>query len=1142
MSHSWPRVEQLFHEALKRTGQERADFLNRACEGHPSLRIEVEALLESDEQATGFLSTPVTLASPVIGGLADGSHSSSDRERTKRQRQFEFSAGTGIGNYRVVRPLGRGGMGEVYEAEDLTLGRHVAIKLLSAVSDSADARARLLREARTASSLNHRHIVTVHSIERDRDGHDFIVMEYVEGTTLRERLVLGALELDELLTVAVQTADALAAAHARGVVHRDLKPENVMLGSAGDVKLLDFGIAAHARTESGFDLEPPAQGAIVGTVSYMSPEQAAGEQTDFRSDQFSLGSILYEAASTIHPFRSANHAQTLARVLCAAARPLNELCPSMPDPLRWIIERCLAREPERRYAATADLYRELAMLRTRLFEVMPTDQVAPVPIPRTAIIGRAKELATAARLVLENGARLVTLTGPGGVGKTRLALELATTLGGRFGGRVFFVDLSPIRDAGDAAKAIANALGVRAAAEPDARSALVRWSRERQHSPLFLVIDNFEHVLGAASLVGDLLAASKSITVLATSRAALRLAGEHDVNVPPLALPDARHAKLEQLSGAAAVALFVQRATAARSDFLLAEDNALAIARICERLDGLPLAIELAAARIRLLSPATILSRLEHRLDILTGGPRDAPQRQQSFRAALAWSEELLEPSEQMVFRRMSVFSGGCTSEAIEAVCNVRQDLTGNIEDLLGGLIEKNMVVRTNDADPLRVTQLETIREYAQERLAACQERTLAQHAHAAYYLILAEEGYGLRGLEQSHWMRRSEVEYANFRSAYEWLLGNHKFEWGVRLTSALMPFWEGGELLAEGLDWINRLLLLPHAVQPPEWRARALSNSCYLIHLQGDIAAWMPRNAEMLDAFSQLDDLRSLALAKVSYGVVFAQIGQHDEARAQVEEGLALWRQAGGDARGEAGALSNLATLAKISGDTTRSRELFQRARELFEKNGLMEGVAWSLNHEADAARWAGDLESAHALLQSALGRFRAVGDDGGVANCLADLATIWVDKDPHVSERYALDALRLLSTTGHSREIARVLETLARNASYRDDPQGTLRLAGAAAAIRHKFGRYDRLELRHPGDAVELQRVVTKSRERAENRATTFWTEGWSAPLATTVEYALATIRPATNPTADTGDPSFAEPPKRDPLVPPIAARARE
>ena len=279
---------------------------------------------------------------------------------------------------------------------------------------------------------------------------------------------------------------------------------------------------------------------------------------------------------------------------------------------------------------------------------------------------------------------------------------------------------------------------------------------------------------------------------------------------------------------------------------------------------------------------------------------------------------------------------------------------------------------------------------------------------------------------------------------------------------------------------------------------------------------------------------------SKVNHGIVFAQIGRHDEARAQVEEGLALWRQAG-DARGEAGALSNLATLAKITGDTVRSRELFHRARELFEQNGLMEGVAWSLNHEADAARWAGDLESAHALLQSALGRFRGSNDDGGVANCLADLATIWVDKDPHASEQYALDALRLLSTTGHSREIARVLETLARNAWHRGDAQATLRLAGAAAAIRHKFGNYDRLELRHPGDALELQRVVTKSQECTGDGATTFWMEGWSAPLAMTVEYALTTIRPATSPTAEAADPSFAERPKRDPPVPPIAARAR-
>jgi predicted ATPase len=879
----------------------------------------------------------------------------------------------------------------------------------------------------------------------------------------------------------------------------------VMLGPTGDVKLLDFGIAAHARREPDLDTDPDALAGIIGTVSYMSPEQAAGEQTDFRSDQFSFGSILYEAASTVHPFRSANAAQTLATVLRAAARPLNELCPAVPDPLRWIIERCLAREPGRRYATTDALHRELAMLRTRLFEVTPTDHVPSVPVPRTAIIGRSKELATAARLVLESEARLVTLTGPGGVGKTRLAFELAATLAGRFGSRVIFVDLSPVRDAGDVGKTIATTLGVRDATEMDVTSALRRWIRERQHSPMLLVIDNFEHVLDAAPLVGELLAASKSLTVLATSRAVLRLAGEHDVTVPPLALPDIRQTTLEQLSSSAAVALFVERATAAKSDFVLTQDNAVAIARICERLDGLPLAIELAAARVRLLSPAAILSRLEHRLDVLTDGPRDAPRRQQSFRAALEWSEELLDPSERMLFRRMAVFSGGCTSEAVEAVCNTRQDVVGNIEVLLGGLVDKNMIVVLDAGEPLRVTQLETIREYAQERLAASNDGDLTRRAHAAYCLILAEEGYGLRGRDQSHWMRRSELEYPNFRSAYEWLLENQQFEWGVRLTSALMPFWEARALLAEGLDWINRLLLLPRRVQPPVWRARALSNSCFLLHLQGDVAAWMPRNAEVLEAFSQLADWRSLAQAKVSYGVVFAQIGRHEEARAQVEEGLALWRQVG-DERGEARALANLATFAKITGDTIRARQLCQRSRELFEQNGDREGVAWSLNHEADAARWAGDLESSRALLHSALNRFRAVGDDAGAANCLVDLATISVEEDPQNAEQHAVAALRLLMTTGHSLEIARALETLARVAWEQEVPERALRLAGAVAAIRRKFGGYGRLELRHPDDALILQRLITDSQERTGARATTLWMEGWAAPLAETLEYALA------------------------------------
>jgi len=1070
------------------------------------LRNEVEALLESDARATGFLSAPVVVGSSPLAVTGVAVQSAADElTGTEVTYRFEFAPGTMCGNYRIVRPLGRGGMGEVYQAEDLTLHRHVAIKLLSRIADSTTARARLLREARTASSLNHPHIVTIHSIERDRNGRDFLVMEYVEGSTLRARLSSGALEVDELLTMAASMAYALAAAHARSVVHRDLKPENVMLTTAGNLKLLDFGIAAHARPDADLETEAGAPDAVVGTVSYMSPEQAEGGPIDFRSDQFSLGSILYEAATGVRLFRGANAAQTLAAVRRADVPRLSERCPHLPDPLCWIIERCLDREPGRRYASTSDLHRELALLRTRLFEVHATDHIPAIPLPRISLIGRGSELASASRLVLENGARLITLTGPGGVGKTRLALELATTVAGRFGNRVFFADLSPVRAADDVSNTIATALGVRDPGS-DITSALRRWIRERQHSPMLLVIDNFEHVLEAAPLVSDLLNASPLLTVLATSRAALRLAGEHDLTVPPLALPDRRWSTLEQLSSAAAVMLFVQRATAAKSAFVLSADNALSIARICERLDGLPLAIELAAARVKVLSPAAILSKLEHRLDVLTGGPRDAPQRQKSFRAALEWSDELLEPSERMLFRRLAVFSGGCTAEGAEAVCNTRRDLHGPVEDLLNGLVEKNMLVVAKNSDSLRVSQLETIREYAQERLAASHDGELARHAHAAYCVVLAEEGFGLRGRDQSQWMRRCELEYANYRAAHDWLVERQHFEWGVRLAYALTPFWEARALLAEGQQWLNRLLRLPRDLQQPVWRANALRQNLYLFHLQGEMSAWMDMYAETLTAITELGDRGQMAQFQVNYGITLFQLGRHDEGRVEVEKGLSLW-QALGDLKGEARAVANLATLAKITGDNDRARHLCQHSRQLFVQCHDRDGVAWSFNHEADAARWAGDPESARHLLMVALDQFRAAEDDAGAATCLADLATLSVAEDPSAAEQYALEALQVLTTTGHSREIAHVLETLARVAWRHDAPDRALRLAGAVAAIKRKFGRYDRLELRHPAHALELQDVITKSHARAGSRAAACWMEGWTAPLADTVEYALAT-----------------------------------
>jgi predicted ATPase len=405
--------------------------------------------------------------------------------------------------------------------------------------------------------------------------------------------------------------------------------------------------------------------------------------------------------------------------------------------------------------------------------------------------------------------RLLTLTGPGGTGKTRLSLQVAADALDDFDDGVFFVPLAPVADPSILVSTIAQVLGLREAAGRPMLESLQEYLTNKR---LLLVLDNFEHLVTAAAGVGDLLAAVPSLKVLVTSRAVLRLYGEHEYQVPPLRLPDPEHLPtLERLTQYEAVRLFIERAQAVQADFAVTNENAPAVAAVCHRLDGLPLAIELAAARIRLLPPRAMLARLEHRLALLTGGARNLPARQQTLRGAMAWSYELLAPDAQSLFCQLAVFVGGCTLEAAEAVC---EPPDGSALDLLDGLdtLVTNSLVRheaaADDATP-RFTMLETVREYARERLAERREAAVLPRRHAAYYLTLAEQAAGqVFGAGQDVWLGRLEAEHGNLRAALEWTLATpDEGETAVRLGAALWPFWYVRGYLSEGRERLNAAL-----------------------------------------------------------------------------------------------------------------------------------------------------------------------------------------------------------------------------------------------------------------------------------------------------------------------------------------------
>jgi predicted ATPase len=638
-------------------------------------------------------------------------------------------------------------------------------------------------------------------------------------------------------------------------------------------------------------------------------------------------------------------------------------------------------------------------------------------------------------------ARLVTLVGLGGVGKTRLALAVAAALAEKYAKGVVFVELAPVRDPRLVPATIARSLEVNASGGQSARELVLAALRDQQR---LLVLDNFEHVLDAAPLLTELLAGCQGLRVLATSRAALRLGAERRLVVPPLAAPEVDGTTLDAAAASPAVRLFMERAKAVVSGFVLDPNNAAAVGAICRRLDGLPLAIELAAARVGLLGPAALLRRLERRLPLLTHGDADLPERQQTLRATLAWSYDLLGSGEQQLYRRLAVFAGGWTLEAAEGVCGGGGLPTDEVLDRLQVLVDSSLVHRLDapTSEP-RFGMLETVREFAQEVLEASDEAPAQRRRHATHVLALAEQAEPhLAGADQRTWFDLLDHELDNLRAALAWAQSSGHVELGLRLAGALTTFFEERGHVREGCDWLETLMQAPlesqAAAHLAPLQARALATTAWLKFLQGDYQRAAPLAEESLAHWRQLGQPGNSSVALNTLAYVARRDGDLPRQEALFRASLDLCR-AQGDTRGSAAVLSWISTQKRAEGDLEGATALLEESLRLYQATCAVGGIAYVLLHLGGVAMAREDTARAQALFEESLTLYQSLGDRADVAYATGALAGPAAEAGELGRARsLCSDAVATFRHLGDSRGLAEELRLLGRIATQDGDARG--------------------------------------------------------------------------------------------------------
>jgi len=754
-----------------------------------------------------------------------------------------------------------------------------------------------------------------------------------------------------------------------------------------------------------------------------------------------------------------------------------------------------------------------------------------LPLQPTPFVGRDRETAAARQRLLEPGIRLLTLTGSGGTGKTRLCLQVAADLIDMFADGVWFVELGSVGAIELVVTTIVQVLGIVVDGGRSLRDGLKYWLRDKH---LLLVLDNFEQVLPAAPIIAELLQTAPRLKVMVTSRAALRLRGEHEFGVPPLELPplSARAGGAENrthtiLSQYEAVALFITRAQAVKPDFVITNANAPAVAEICVRLDGLPLAIELAAARTKLLTPQGMLHRLEHRLLLLNGGAQDLPIRQQTLRKTIDWSFDLLQEDEQALFARLAVFVSGCTLEAVEAVAFGRSPMMAETAvdgssadpplaiDVLDGiesLVDKSLMRQAEgiDGEP-RFVLLETMREYALEKLDLRGEHALLQRRHAAYYLARAEQARPmLRGAEQGKWLQRLEADNGNLRAAFRFVLEHKDLSFSLRFGVALWRYWEVRGQWTEGRVLLKELLRLaaervPSGADRSLW-AKVLQSSGALAFYQGDYPMARSAFEQSLALYRELDDPQGISWSLIYLGWMTNDGGDPEGARPLLEESLSLSR-ASGDWRGVAWSLARLGLANLFRRNYVTAQPLLEESLALSRTLGDRWAIAWALHLLAFSTSQQDHIDHAYKLEEESIAIWRELHDRRNLAYSLWLVGSLTLTRGELASAReFMTESLTLVRDIGDRWGIAIALWGLSLLHVVQGNYERAVCLAGATDQARESLGATF-----PPQPAVSAEHLMLRVRRDLAEQGVPSWAEGRAMSLEQAIAYALEDVSDA-------------------------------